>query len=383
LDSNLPPALPKANIVVVGPIAPFRGGIAQYNSLLLEACNTLALRARFFSFKRQYPRWLYPGKSDRDPDLDGGHTEPGVRYTIDSVNPITWWRTAREIVGLEPDLVVFHWWTWFWAPCFLSMVWILRLRGTRIGMICHNLVDHDTRGIGAWISRRIIGMADVYLVHSSEHAENLAMEWPDKAVAMHPIPVFGNYPAASGTLRKRGRIELLFFGFIRPYKGLDVLLDALELLKDEEIHLTVIGEYWGDPGELIRRTEGYPGIQLHLGYMANAEAAEYFDRADFVMLPYTSATPSAVAAVAYHYDTPIIASRVAGIMDVVLDGQTGILFPANNPGALAEILRTVTRARSVELSAGIAQFKQRVNWESLCRALAGLANQATARARGR
>lgn len=372
MDASSPAAAPAATIVVVGPTLPFRGGISQYNTLLLRACRVLRPDTRFFSFSRQYPKWLYPGNSDREPASEG-YAEPGTRYTIDSINPVTWWRTAREVSRLAPDLVVFHWWTWFWAPCFAFMVRMLRRRGVRVAFICHNLADHDAHGPSAWISRCVIGMADAYLVHSSGHARELAASRPGRPVAMHPIPVYGHYPPATGALAKRGRLELLFFGFIRPYKGLDVLLQALEMLTDDEIHLTIIGEHWGDPTPLVERTEGRPGIELKLGYVSDEEAAEYFTRADFVMLPYVAATPSAVASVALHYDTPVIASRVAGLVDVVIEGATGMLVPPGDPAALADVLRVADRAAAAELRRGIAAFKQENSWETLCQALAGLA----------
>jgi glycosyltransferase involved in cell wall biosynthesis len=364
---------PSGQIVIVGPVLPYRGGIAQYNTLLSRAFASSDLAAGFFSFSRQYPRWLYPGASDRDSSFVG-HAEPKVRYSIDSINPLTWWKTAREIAKQRPGLVVFHWWTVFWAPCFIIMIGFLRRRGFRVALICHNLVDHEASGLKAAISRRVIGMADAYLVHSSDHADILRREWPHKAIELHSIPIYGHYPPARGTLAKRGRIELLFFGFIRPYKGLDVLLGALKLLGDKDVYLTVIGEYWGNPKALVEQHADHPHVELHLRYMSDAEAAEYFERADFVVLPYREATPSAVASVAFHYDTPIIASRVAGLMDVVIDGQTGILVAPKDPEALANVLRTASRSQSQRLAEEVTRYKQSHGWHSLCAALYRLAH---------
>lgn len=355
-------------IAVVGPVLPYRGGIAQYNTLLARAVAHNRSDARFFSFSRQYPQWLYPGDGDLDPSCEG-HVEPGVHYTIDSINPLTWWRTARDIALLAPALVIFHWWTVFWAPCFMAMILLLKRRGIRVALICHNLADHDASGLKAAVSRHVVGMADAYLVHSTEHTEILRREWPGKPVMRHPIPVYGHYPAARGKLAKRGRLELLFFGFIRPYKGLDVLLAALELLADDEVYLTVIGEHWGNPEGLISAAASNPNIDLHLRYMGDAEVAEHFQRADFVVLPYTAATPSAVASLAYHYDKPIIASRVSGLDDVVLDGQTGILIPPRNHQALADALRASSRTQSGQLAAGVSAYRQTYGWDSLCATL--------------
>lgn len=347
---------------------PYRGGIAQYNSLLVRALARSDIDARFFSFSRQYPQWLYPGASDRDPTLSN-YAEPGVRYTIDSLNPLTWWKTVREITELDPTLVVFHWWTAFWAPCFMTMIQLLKRRGFRVALIGHNLADHDAGGLKAAISRRVLDMADAYLVHSSEHMHILQRERPGKPVVFHPIPVYGHYPPAQHALTKRGRLELLFFGFIRPYKGLDVLLKAIRTLSDKDVYLTVVGEHWGDSRAIVEETADWPNTELHLSYISDGEAAEYFDRADFVVLPYTAATPSAVASVAFHYDTPIIASRVEGLTDVVIDGQTGILIPPGDPDALADIIRAASRGQSQHLAEGVMRYKQAHNWDSLCTTL--------------
>lgn len=360
--------MPPSLIAVVGPVLPYRGGIAQYNSLLVRALARSDIDARFFSFSRQYPQWLYPGASDRDPTLSN-YAEPGVRYTIDSLNPLTWWKTVREITELDPTLVVFHWWTAFWAPCFMTMIQLLKRRGFRVALIGHNLADHDAGGLKAAISRRVLDMADAYLVHSSEHMGILQRERPDKPVVFHPIPVYGHYPPAQHTLAKRGRLELLFFGFIRPYKGLDILLEAIRTLADKDVYLTVVGEHWGDSQAIVEETADSPNIELHLRYISDAETAEYFDRADFVVLPYTAATPSAVASVAFHYDTPIIASHVKGLTDVVIAEETGILAPPGDSGALAQIISSLDRTRSQQLAQGVVRYKQAHDWNSLCASL--------------
>ncbi|KAA0072056.1 glycosyltransferase family 4 protein [Rhodanobacter sp. T12-5] len=355
-------------ICVVGPVLPFRGGISHYNSMLFRALKDIGVQVSMFSFSRQYPKLLYPGANDRDPAL-GTYREPGVHYTIDSINPFTWWRTSRRIASELPDMVVFHWWTVFWAPCFVLMAYLLKRRGIRIVLICHNLVDHDSGALKSTISRWALNMADAYLVHSSEHKRRLLLEKPNIPVAQHPIPVYGHYPQAQHKLRKRGRLELLFFGFIRPYKGLDVLIDAMHQLSDPDVHLTVIGEYWGDPSALLEQLSRHQEIEAYLSYMSDEEAAEYFERADFVVLPYRAATGSAVASVAFHYNKPIIASRTGGLPDVVIDGYTGKLVTPNDPRELASVLRQMNRTQAQLLSDGVRNFKASNSWQSLCNEL--------------
>lgn len=357
------------DIVVVGPILPFRGGISQYNELLYGGMTRLGLPSSFISFSRQYPALLYPGKSDKDPSKLG-QSLPGVRYDIDSMNPLTWWRSARRIAATRPALVAFHWWTIFWAPCFIAMCYLLRRRGARVAFIVHNLEDHDAGRLKSVLSRRLLGMADGFLTHSQSQKAALESLFPGKPVSCHPIPSYGHYPAPTGSLPKRGRLELLFFGFIRPYKGLDLLMEALEKLQDSSVYLTVVGEPWGDM-EAIQQAASRLGdrVELHLEYKGDEEVADYFERADFVILPYRHATGSAVASVAHHYEKPLLATNVGGLPDVVEHDVTGMLFPPNDVAALTQVIADARREQAERLSAHVKAQRRQWTWDTLARQL--------------
>jgi glycosyltransferase involved in cell wall biosynthesis len=357
-------------LAVVGPLPPFRGGVSQYNRLLLAALREAGHQVEAYSFKRQYPRWLYPGTTDRDGSVDA--CDQDVFYDIDSLNPLSWSQTASRIVRGGPDLVIFHWWTVFWAPCFASMMNTLRRRGIRIAMVCHNLVDHDAKRIHFLLSSGVMHLADAFLVHSTQQVMVLRQSFANKAVAWHAIPAYTHYPLPLHTLPKRGRLELLFFGFIRPYKGLDVLLEAMAIADDPEVFLTVVGESWENrhrDSSLINR----PNIEHHLHYVTDAAVAEYFARADYVVLPYRAASGSAVASVALHYDKPIIASRVGGLTDVVTDGRTGRLVPPADAIALADVIRNSGRDGAVAMAGEVKRYKLTHDWHSLGAALVSLA----------
>lgn len=366
------PAPHAAAVALVGPVLPYRGGIAHYTTSLHRTLLANGQLATTYSFSRQYPAWLYPGNEDTDPDRRD-HREPGVHYRIDSVNPLTWWRAAREIADSAPELVVFPWWTVFWGPCFAIMIAVLKRHRRRVAFICHNLVDHESSAVKAAISWFVLGRADAYITHSSDHAAILQRRFPHRPVIHHCHPAYAHYPTATGVKPKRGKLELLFFGFIRPYKGLDVLLDAMEQLDGAEVFLTVVGEPWGDVDRLRSRMAAMPNVETHLGYAADAEVAEYFARADFVVLPYRAATGSGVAALAFQYDTPIIATRVGGLADVVSDGETGILIEPNDASALRTAIRGVNRDTARTLAGGLQRFKRSDDWGSLAAALGSLA----------
>lgn len=360
-------------VALIGPVLPFRGGIAQYTTQLRRALAPLCT-LQTVSYCRQYPAWLYPGKSDREPGQES-FREPGVAYELDALNPLTWRRMVRSIATNGCDLAVFDWWTLFWAPAIALMARGLRRRGVRVAFLCHNLFDHDAGRLKRKVATFLLAQADGYLVHSREQAVSLQAAFPDRAVVAHPIPPYDQLPAPSAILPKRGRLELLFFGFIRPYKGLDVLVDALARLNDEQVYLTVVGEPWCSPDDLRQRIEETraPNIELHLDYVVETAAADFFGRADLVVLPYRSASGSAVAATAFHYDCPVLATRTGAFPDMIDEGKTGFLVAPDAVDALAAVIQSLTRAQLVAMRPHVHEQKSRFTWDSLAQCLLGLA----------
>ena len=229
-------------VCVIGPVQPYRGGIAQYTESLRAAFDPVA-DVHTFSFEKQYPAMLYPGETDVIP---GAERLADVRYTISATNPISWRRTVREIAALKPDLVLINWWTLYWQPWTALMSSWLRRRGITVVFLCHNIGDHGSGGLRKRLGAAMLRRADGYVVHSSMLAHEVNERVPGKPVLTRPLPVFDNFPEARENWQPRGRLDLLFFGFIRPYKGLDVLLDAYQELADPDVALSVIGESWED-----------------------------------------------------------------------------------------------------------------------------------------
>ena len=363
-------------IVLVGPMPPHRGGIAQYGLRLHKALERIC-RVTTFAFKRQYPAWLYPGQSDIGPGEEHV-TEGDVRYALDSLNPLSWLRVARSIVRLHPDALVIQWWTVFWWPAFMVIARLARRSGIPVILLCHNVVDHERAGWKQWLSHSMLALADGYVVHSSEHAAHLATAFPRRPIMQAPIPAYDDHPRGeSAPIPSRGRLDLLFFGFLRPYKGVDVLLDALDLLDDPDLHLTVAGEAWDDCRTTVERLResGHRNIETHLEFVPAGVAAQFFERADALVLPYVSASGSAVTALAYSFDKPVIASRVGGLIDAVEEGRTGIFFEAGNAQDLADVLRNLDRAKLSSMAAHVADYRARHGWSGFAAALARLAVQ--------
>lgn len=364
----------RPRVTLVGPIAPYRGGIAQYNTRLHDALSEIS-HVYAVSFKRQYPKWLYPGGSDRD--AQSKLKSKGTDYIIDVYSPFSLKRALDKIIAQKPDVVLVTWWTLFWQPGLAYITRQLRKRNVKVIYVCHNVFDHDSKKILQRVSRFFLGQSSGYLVHAREQADLLRTYYPYSKVLQRPLPIYNHYPAAKGLLPKRGRLELLFFGFIRPYKGLDTLVAALQSLKDEKIFTTIVGKPWANEKELKKEitSQGIPNLELYLDYASDDEAAEYFERADVVVLPYKSATGSAVASLAYNYQKPILGTRVGGLKDVVLQDKTGWLVEADSPSELAAVLRGLSRQKAKGTSRAIEEFCREHSWEAMAHEIIAFSKQ--------
>lgn len=328
-------------LAVLGPISPFRGGIARHTTTLARALAAQGgTEVETFSFSRLYPERLYPGESDRDPAAAvPGDLAP--TFVLDTLSPASWQRTVRAVLDGRPRAVVIPAWTFFVAPALGSVARGLARRGVRVATVAHNADDHE----GAWwksaLMRRQLRASDCVVTHNAPLARAVGRLAPNVPVSVSPHPLYDDYPAPRGRLARRAPVELLMFGLVRPYKGLDLLLDALARLPAGRVHLSVVGEFWND----LDRTEARIAelgiadrVELVPRYVDDAEAAEYFGRADAVVLPYLSASGSGVAALAHWYGCPVVASDVEGLAEAVEPGRTGWLFPLRDVDALAQLL---------------------------------------------
>jgi glycosyltransferase involved in cell wall biosynthesis len=354
---------------LIGPILPFRGGISQHTTMLHRALSKVTEHLTI-SFSRQYPALLFPGESDRDP-AHAGHEEPGVEYLIDSLNPFTWRKAVRRIMDYRADIVVLPWWTVYWAFCFGYLARTLRRGGLEVVFLCHNVVEHESAGWKSLLTRWVLGQGSRFVVHTREDAANLRHLIPGAEVRVHVHPIYDQFPAPRNEWPKRGALELLFYGFIRPYKGLDLLIEAMAQTADD-VYLTIAGEFWDGEEQVRKRiqTLGLSSrVELRPRYHTEEETAELFGRSDVVVLPYRSATGSGVVPLAYRYDKPVIITRVGGLPDVVHDGETGRLVEPGNVKALVEAINSTTRAGAEAMAPAIQALKRSMTWTSLASTL--------------
>jgi glycosyltransferase involved in cell wall biosynthesis len=362
--------------VLIGPTYPFRGGIAHYTTLL---CRQLRRRHQvaFISFRRQYPDWLFPGRTDRDPSQQPLIEE--CEQIISPFSPWTWVEAARRIQRLVPDLVLFQWWVPFWAPVWSSIICLVQRRmSPRILFIGHNVLPHEARRVDRLLARWVLGQGDAIIVHSLRDREDAIRLLPTANVHVTPHPTYEAFaqdkPSSS---EARGALGLddhvpviLFFGFVRPYKGLSYLLKALRIVvAQHNVHLLIAGEFWDDAGmyhDSIRSLGLEDHVTIVDRYIPNEEVATYFAAADLVVLPYIDATQSGIVQLAFGFGVPVITTRVGGLGEAVQDGVTGFLVPPKDSSALAAaVLRYFQEELEPSFRASIEAEKDRFSWEKL------------------
>jgi D-inositol-3-phosphate glycosyltransferase len=362
-------------LAIVGPVEPFRSGVARHTTALARALSRRAeTSVRVYSFSRQYPAILFPGDSDRASDCRAP-TDLDVTYSIDSINPLTWLSTARQLRAFRPDLLVMPLWTFFLAPCSSALL-------TSVGCaniaVVHNVADHDSSRLRAALSTFAIHRADSFITHTGELAAGIRRIVPEARVSVHPHPVF-DYPAPRGVLPRRAELELLMFGLIRPYKGLDVLLEALARCGRSSVMLSVVGESWESESELralIARLGIDGKVELVLRYVSDAEAAEYFARADVVVLPYRSVTGSGVLPLAFFYGKPVAASDLPGFREMIRDERDGWLVPAGDAVALARVIDDkLSSDAAAAMAPEVQAARQRLSFDHFAGALLQAAGQ--------
>ncbi|HUI10956.1 MAG TPA: glycosyltransferase [Bacteroidota bacterium] len=370
-------------ITIVGTAWPLRGGIAHYVALLYRA---LARRhdVDLVTFSRQYPAFLFPGRTQREEGAAESFRVPGEAI-VDSVNPLTWLAAGRRIRRRHPDLLVFKYWLPFFGPCFGTIARIAK-RGTRtrVVYICDNVIPHERRPGDRAFTRYAFRAADAFVVQSRAVERELHGFLPGARSAYVPHPVYHGFGDAVSRAEARRRLGLgsgnvlLFFGYVRRYKGLDVLLDALALVRGTlDVRLLVAGEFYDDEApyrDRIRRLSLESAVTVRSEYLPNDEVKYFFSACDAAVLPYTSATQSGIAQIAYHFDLPVIATDVGGLAEVVHDGETGIVVAPGEAAALAEgILRYFTATDRERMRRAVAAEKNRYSWEALVTALEELA----------
>jgi D-inositol-3-phosphate glycosyltransferase len=378
-------------IVLVGPAYPLRGGIAQYLAVLDQRLKAAGHEVKFVSFIKQFPAWLFPGKSQKETSEEVIDVLPVARFA--PLGPRSWWRTYREIAKFDPQLVVFKFWMPFFAPGYWAVArWVRKHTRARVVYILDNVIPHEQRPGDKLLTRLAFSQVDYFVAQSRAVERDLYTWFPqtDRArVAFAAHPTYDCYPAFHGTQKEArehlglpcdGKL-LLFFGFVRHYKGLDLLLRALPEMRKQhpDARVVVAGEFYEPRKEynaLIHELNIGDAVFIHDDYCPNEKVGIYFAACDCAVLPYRSATQSGIIQVAYALNTPVITTDVGGLSEVVFDGVTGLVVPPEDNEALVKAVdEFFARGGRVTFEEGIRREAHRFSWEGLVATITGFSER--------
>jgi glycosyltransferase involved in cell wall biosynthesis len=370
-------------LTVFGPGHPYRGGIARTTTDLVRTLEERGHDVLFLTPQRQYPRWLFPGADDCDPDacprLDCAEA------ILEPLQPLSWPGSRDRALAHDAAAWVLPYWTWAWAGLWR---WLLRRPRPPAVAVAHNPADHDAGLVARLAARSVLRRCDAIFTHARVLEEALTPASPGRPTASHPLP-----PPEIDVLPMRERAReclalpidrrvALFLGLIRPYKGVDLALEAMARLPaDDDWMLVVAGEPWGDLGRAVRSRVRELALEdrvsLRLGWVPEAEVACLLAAADLVVLPYRSGSQSAVVPLAIAAGLPVLGTRVGGLPEVVEDGINGVLVEPGSVDALARALVALTAGKLAELAEGAAATRSRLTWDGYAEALEKLLNEVT------
>jgi glycosyltransferase involved in cell wall biosynthesis len=359
-------------IAVVGPTHPYKGGIAQYTTALAHELASEGHDVVLESWSHQYPGLLYPGQlTVPEPELT---PYPHTRRRLSWRRPDSWLACGRRL--RDRDLVVLVVATPVQMPAYRGILAGLgRRRTARVVAQCHNVLPHERRSADVRLVRGVLRRIDGVVVHSAEQAK-LAAELTNRPVVVeHMAPIVVAEAAGCGSAERhadRPHRRLLFFGIVRPYKGLDVLLRALAA-GPPDVRLRVAGEFWGGSAgteQLLAELGLTDRVELRPGYVEAGDVPELFRDVDALVLPYRSATASLNAFLAFEHGRPVIATRVGTVEQDVRDGVDGLLCPPDNVAGLTQVLqRFYTDGECRRLTAGVPQVDPAPAWRTYCAAV--------------
>ena len=362
---------------------PYRGGIAQFNaSLLTELSRDHIVKA--FNFKRQYPELLFPGKTQYVTEDDQA-VPVESESLLDTANPFSYITTLNAIRQWNPDILIVRYWMSYFAPS-LGFITRRMKKRCKVISILDNVIPHEPRFFDTPLTKYFLTGSTGCITLCNAVAEDLLRIKKDAryTVIQHPLyahfgPKLDRNEAEAKLGLKAGMKNILFFGLIREYKGLDILLHAFALLPDD-YQLIIAGEPYGSFDSYQKIIDTIPGkerVNMNLKYIKDSEVKDYFSAADLAVLPYRSATQSGISSVSYHFEVPMIVTDVGGLKETIGDRGTGIVAKEGSPEGIAkEILRYFSDKRIYDSCVeNIRKEKIRLSWKTFCRKLIDFANE--------
>lgn len=359
-------------VVILGTAWPFRGGLSAYNERLANELESQGMATEIVTFTVQYPSILFPGKTQYSEEPS---TFEPIRRKLSSINPISWWRTANYINAQQPDLVITRYWIPFMGPCLGT---VIRLLNKKIKVICllDNVIPHEKRIGDSLFTSYFVKPIQKYVAMSQSVMDDLYSFKKTASCALNPHPVFDNFGEKLDQAAAKSELNLdanndyvLFFGFIRRYKGLDLAIRAFAEWKERlpNKKLLIAGEFYGD-AEFYTSIAEELGIKddiiWHTDFIPDSRVKYYFSACDIVLQPYYSATQSGVTQIAYQFEVPMIVTKVGGLPELVEHGKTGYLVEQDPTDIANHLVQFYEKGRAA-FDEDMKRAKEQFSWKNL------------------
>lgn len=366
-------------ITLIGPIYPYRGGIAHHTTRLAVALEKAGHSIQIISFRRQYPKWLYPGKTDKDPSRKPLWHPQNTQYVLDPILLNTWLQSIWEINRFSPDRVVIQWWTTFWAPAYSVLTHFLQKRYS-VTFIIHNVTPHEEHFWDPYLAKLALQEGSHFIVHTKREQKRLERILPHHCITLTPHPTYDIFKENSISKEQaRKLLDLpaghdhpvaLFFGLVRPYKGLRYAIETIAYLHKQnmDVFLLVAGEFWEDENlyrDLIQKLGIAHLVKIDNRYIPNEEIATYFSAADVFLAPYVGGTQSGALRLAMGFGLPLVASNTIFTMSDIPPGYPAQIVPTGDIRALAKAIQAKWNVPHTPAKATLSM----ANWDTLAKVI--------------
>jgi len=370
-------------IIIVGTAFPYRGGLATYNERLAHEYAKQGHEVEIITFTLQYPAFLFPGKSQYSAEF--APEDLKITRMINSMNPLNWIKVGRNIKEKSPDMVIFCYWMAFIAPCFGTIARYAHSPKTKMVAMIHNMIPHEPTILDKLFPKYFVKAMDGFVAMAESVVADINhFDTENKPKVVSPHPIYDHYGDA--LTKKEAAIKLglyeqnnyvLFFGFIRNYKGLDLLLEAFadKRLRKFPVKLIVAGEFYENPApymQQIIRLGLDDMVELRTKFIPDNEVRNYFSIADLVAQPYRSATQSGVSQIAYHFEKPMLVTNVGGLAEIIPDGKVGYVTEVDPKQIADSLVDFFANDRSGKMIENIKIEKQKFLWSRMTDAINGL-----------
>lgn len=374
-------------IVLIGPIYPYNSGIAHYTGLLYKALLKNGYEVSMHSFKFQYPKFLF--KKEQKDERSSQFKVDNVNYSIHTMNPFNWFNVAHQIKKFNTDLIISQWWHPYFVPCFFTL---FKLLGRyKLLFVCHNVFPHERFPLDRFLAKLVLRQGDYFITQSKMDANDLRSIKKDAEPIVTPHPTYNAFKISDmskADARKILNIDekaniMLFFGFVREYKGLKYMLQAMPAIKKSvpDAELWIVGDF-GDKKESYYNMIDSLGIKDSVktveGFVADAEVEKYFAACDLVVLPYVSATQSGIVPMAFGFGRPVLVTNVGGLPDVVTDNKTGYVVKSRSHSEISDkAIDFFNNNRADEFIENIINEEDRFSWDTFVKKLTKLVEEDT------